>query len=118
MGIHTNEYPASQKTDTGDDGYRSQYNAGTAPGYATGVATNLGSQKPKGTNITEGGFDPNAPNASFNSDIGTRNDPGRATENTFQKVTAETGPYGTEARWQKKDDGEHWYSPLQRDQAA
>lgn len=34
--------------------------------------------RPKGQNITEGGFDPNLPNASRNTDIGSKNDPGRA----------------------------------------
>ncbi len=34
--------------------------------------------QPKGKNITEGGFDSEAPNASFGTDIGGENDPGRA----------------------------------------
>ena len=33
--------------------------------------------KPKGKNVTEGGFDSDAPNASFNTDIGGKDDPGR-----------------------------------------
>ena len=33
--------------------------------------------QPKGKNITEGGFDSSAPNASYTTDIGGKNDPGR-----------------------------------------
>ena len=37
-----------------------------------------GSGQPKGANIAEGGFSSNDPNASFETDIGGKNDPGRA----------------------------------------
>lgn len=116
MGIHGGEYPASQKLS--GNNYRSEYNAGIAPSYTTGLTQNLGNTKPKGNNITEGGFDSNAPNASFNTDIGSRNDPGRAAERSFQQATAENGPYGSEARWEGGRDNQHWYQPLQRDEAA
>jgi len=33
--------------------------------------------QPKGANLREGGFDPDAPNASFTTDIGSKKDPGR-----------------------------------------
>lgn len=33
--------------------------------------------RPKGANLTEGGFDSGAPNASFTAEIGSKNDPGR-----------------------------------------
>ncbi|KAI9697755.1 MAG: hypothetical protein M1836_004431 [Candelina mexicana] len=49
--------------------------------------------KPKGKNITEGGFDDDpGKNASFTSDIGDNNDPGRAAENKMQREVAESGP--------------------------
>ncbi|KAK5170441.1 uncharacterized protein LTR77_005029 [Saxophila tyrrhenica] len=53
-------------------------NAGTAPGYVSHPAPVMGDNfQPKGKNISEGGFDENAPNASFNTEIGGKNDPGR-----------------------------------------
>ncbi len=49
--------------------------------------------KPKGKNITEGGFDDDpSKNASFTSEIGGKNDPGRAAENKMQREVAESGP--------------------------
>jgi len=67
---------------------------GTGPGPQTSSSSTGGSaptqtssasvegygenSRPKGQNITEGGFDPNLPNASRNTDIGSKNDPGRA----------------------------------------
>ena len=45
---------------------------------------------PKGNNIQEGGFDTNAPNASFNSDIGDQNDPARLAENQYQKKNVQS----------------------------
>lgn len=48
-------------------------------------------QKPKGKDITEGGFDSGAPNASFNQEIGTKKDPGRVAEGEFERKGAEPG---------------------------
>lgn len=43
------------------------------------------SSRPKGKNLTEGGFDPEqAENASFTADIGSKNDPGRESEVKFE----------------------------------
>ena len=48
--------------------------------------------KPKGRNITEGGFDSDdANNASFTGEIGTENDPGRAAEQKLQRDNAQPG---------------------------
>lgn len=66
---------------------------GTAPSAyssAGGDEENLKS-RPRGMNITEGGFDENAPNASFNNDIGGKNDPGRLAERDFQAANARSG---------------------------
>ncbi|KAI5207525.1 hypothetical protein E4T39_01912 [Aureobasidium subglaciale] len=54
---------------------------------ASGPANTSGTagQAPHGKNISEGGFDSNAPNASFNTDIGGKNDPGRAALNDMQR---------------------------------
>lgn len=54
------------------------------------AARNPGDLKPKGKNITEGGFDTGAPNASGNTDIGSKNDPGRVAELQFQKETTQS----------------------------
>ena len=51
-----------------------------------------GMSKPHGKNITEGGADfDNAPNASFNNEIGGENDPGRVAEHKIQRELAESG---------------------------
>lgn len=66
-----------------------------APTYVEPVidgAGFAGSAKPKGKNLHEGGFDEgDDKNASFNSDIGTEDDPGRAAENKFSREVAESG---------------------------
>lgn len=116
--MHSNEYPASQKLGGGADGYHSQYNGGQAPSYVQDVLQNQGDLKPKGKNIKEGGFDSNDPNASFGTDIGSKNDPGRKAERGFQQATAESGPYGSSARSEKGQDNQHWYQPLERDTSA
>ena len=59
----------------------------TAPSY---VHPNLADTKPKGRNLTEGGFDDSeSKNASFNSEIGSENDPGRLAGKKFQHKMAE-----------------------------
>ena len=70
--------------------------ADTAPSYVTSVTAAAADGKPKGSGLTEGGFDSNPENnASFTSDIGTEDDPGRAAELKFAKqntVHVGTGP--------------------------
>jgi len=46
-------------------------------------------QVPKGKNLQEANIDPNAPNASFNGEIGTKNDPGRV---ALQEMEAHNAP--------------------------
>ena len=66
---------------------------GTVGGGTSGGVGSLGAAttssasgpQPHGKNITEGGFDENAPNASFNTDIGGKDDPGRAALGGFQQ---------------------------------
>lgn len=56
----------------------------TAPNYVTPVISHGG--KPKGKNLTEGGFDDDpSNNASFTAEIGSGNDPGRVSESIFQR---------------------------------
>lgn len=45
--------------------------------------------QPKGKDLTEGGFDSSAPNASYTTDIGGENDPGRV---ALGKMEAENVP--------------------------
>jgi hypothetical protein len=75
-----------------------------------------GELKPKGKNITEGGFDSSAPNASFNNaEIGSKKDPGRVAEAKFQRENAQVaGDIGK----QKGDIGESGYEALKRDEEA
>lgn len=67
-------------------------NIGTAPSYVAAQqhSSELGGKAvPHGKNITEGGFDSDAPNASFSTDIGSKKDPGRAAVGNFQLRDAE-----------------------------
>lgn len=64
-------------------------------GAAAGTTSGSSHDKPKGTNITERGFDSSAPNASFNNEIGTKNDPGRVAEAKFEADAAMTGGEGS-----------------------
>ncbi|KAB8237368.1 hypothetical protein ETB97_001591 [Aspergillus alliaceus] len=99
-------------------GYHNQSNTGTAPSYAEDVVGDFSSKKPKGQNLKEGGFD-NSNNASFTTQIGSENDPGRLATKGFQHKQTESGPTGTPAgREQKGVDNQHWYQPLQSDQRA
>lgn len=61
--------------------------------------------KPKGKNITEGGFDDDpSKNASFNSEIGTENDPGRQAEQDLQMKSQAVS--GSSAPKQKMGEAE------------
>lgn len=69
------------------DSTNSSGNGALAPGYASHPAPSMGDNfAPKGKNIQEGGFDSSAPNASFNTDIGGKNDPGRVAAQGFVSV--------------------------------
>ena len=51
-----------------------------------------GQDLPKGQNISEGGFDSDAPNASFNTDIGGKDDPGRRAIQQMDVPSSGGGP--------------------------
>ncbi|RMX99345.1 hypothetical protein D0867_12129 [Hortaea werneckii] len=56
-----------------------------APGYASHPAPSMGDNfLPKGQNLQEGGFSSDDPNASYTSEIGGQNDPGRAALGAFE----------------------------------
>ena len=110
MGIDAGEYS------TASGSGRSQHNAGQAPSYVSDVTGDIQHPKPHGQNIKEGGFQSNdAKNASFTSDIGTDQDPGREALNKFQRSNADTSLNGPR---QKGVEGQTPYSPLERDQRA
>ncbi|KAI9931913.1 hypothetical protein ASPWEDRAFT_27803 [Aspergillus wentii DTO 134E9] len=84
------------------------------------------SQKPSqpsqatGSGYGRGDEFPNDPkyNASFNSDIGSRNDPGRGAENKFSSTNYERGLDAGQGPRQKGVDNQQPYEALQRDQRA
>ncbi|KAF4314251.1 hypothetical protein GTA08_BOTSDO01625 [Botryosphaeria dothidea] len=68
-------------------------------------------QKPKGKDLTEGDIPDNAPNASFNGEIGTMKDPGRVAEQGFQRHAQQSGVDATAPK-DKTVTGDHPYSAL------
>jgi hypothetical protein len=88
----------------------SSSNAGTAPSYVDSQFVDV--RGPKGKNLTEGGFESNDKNnASFNSEIGSKNDPGRATEAKFQRANVDAAGDAGFPR-QKGTTGESTYDTL------
>lgn len=73
---------------------------------------------PKGQNLHEGGFESyDSKNASFNSEIGGKNDPGRLAEQKFQRDNAEgSGDAGFPR--QKGVSGDNTYDTLGGDTSA
>lgn len=60
--------------------------AGRGPTWNTPGGVDEGSGEwPKGEGLKEGGFDPDAPNASYTTAIGTKKDPGRAALGKFEE---------------------------------
>ncbi|KAJ5097444.1 hypothetical protein N7456_008165 [Penicillium angulare] len=110
MGINTgSQAPASGS---------SQYNAGQAPSYVADVTDGYQHSKPDGRNIHEGGFSTSsAKNASFEAEIGSDQDPGRAAINKFQRSNAESGPDAGRPD-QKTLNTDTPYDILQNDQRA
>ena len=89
-----------------------------APGYIASVVSNPGQTgKPKGKNITEGGFDEgDDKNVSFNSEIGGENDPGRAAEAGMQRMNQSSS--GSTAPRQKMGESDNsQYDVLDTDQS-
>lgn len=73
-----------------------------------GAPPTMGEQlKPKGKNVTEGGFDENAPNASFNAEIGGKKDPGRAALGGFQEENVPFAGGAGPREGQTTNDGQY-----------
>lgn len=92
-------------------------NAETAPSYVNNqyVRDNGG---PHGKNLKEGGFETEGvENASFGTDIGGENDPGRLAEEKFQKISANNvGMTGSQTKDGTTSDTQ--YESLERDESA
>lgn len=87
-----------------------------APGYAAYIASSTSGGKPKGKDLTEGGFDDDpANNASLNPDVDSENDPAREAIKHFQGVTQSAS--GDAGPAQKKLSGEGQYDVLGTDES-
>jgi len=78
-------------------------NAGAAPSYVSNVAQER-SGGPKGANLTEGGFEGEAKNNDF--EIGSENDPGRASLGNFQARNADVAGGGGPRQGEITGDGQ------------
>lgn len=91
-------------------------NAGAAPSYVASQYVDGGG--PKGKNLTEGGFESNdSKNASWNQDIGGKNDPGRLAEQKFERLNAGADSTAGQPR-QKGVSGDNSYDALGGDTQA
>jgi len=87
-----------------------------APSYVNSQYVDSG--KPKGKNLTEGGFESDdKKNASFTSDIGDENDPGRLAEAKMQRENADAAGDAAMPR-QKGMTGDGQYDALGGDTEA
>ncbi|KAI9759509.1 MAG: hypothetical protein M4579_002268 [Chaenotheca gracillima] len=122
-GQHSAEYgysggPTSAKQ-TQQPGGSGSSNIAPGPTYVGADVTGQPRDaKPKGKNLTEGGFSSDDPNASFNNEIGTKNDPGRLAEGVFQRSVAESGPDAGGGPRQKGVDGNQPFDVLGSDNQA
>ena len=104
----------TENTYKGDD----HRNVDAAPGYVASVVSNPGQTgKPKGKNITEGGFDEgDDKNVSFNSEIGSEDDPGRLAEGVMQRMTQSSSGSTAPRQGQGQSDNSQ-YDVLDTDQS-
>ncbi|KAF2502829.1 hypothetical protein BU16DRAFT_447887, partial [Lophium mytilinum] len=114
----TSQLNAGQyNTTTGGSGGIDQAPTGGYAGSAE-LARDQGEFRPHGKNITEGGFDSGAPNASFNQEIGGSKDPGRLAEAKFQNQNAQSGNDGGSGPRQSEVTGDGQYDTLSREEDA
>ncbi|KAL2073407.1 hypothetical protein VTL71DRAFT_10731 [Oculimacula yallundae] len=94
----------------------SENRTGTAPSYVNSQFNDTAG--PKGKNLHEGGFESrDANNASFNSEIGSKNDPSRLAEREFQRQNADfDGIAGMPKQAGSLED--NTYETLKRDASA
>ena len=115
MAGNDNKSAPTEDTSKGEGGA----DVDAAPGYVASVVSEANKTgKPKGKNITEGGFDDDpSNNASFTSDIGTEDDPGRKAEADMQKK-AQSASGGTGPRQAPGESDNSQYDVLDTDQSA
>ena len=107
------ETNTSGATGTSGEQYRSSQVSGPAP-TVYGSHASEGQLKPKGANLTEGGFGGDSRKAD-GAEIGSRDDPGRVAEEEFQRRDAAVGG-GAGAR-QTELDTEGAYDALREESA-
>ncbi|GIZ40577.1 hypothetical protein CKM354_000391000 [Cercospora kikuchii] len=96
----------NQTTQLGGTGSSSSTTAtgnASAQGHSS-YAQSVG--QPKGQNLQEGGFDSGAPNASFTTDIGGKNDPGRVALNAAQEKNVPSSGGAGPREGQVSNDGQ------------
>lgn len=131
-GTTGESYDQSQSQSQGDFGGRGEQSygesrsgvesgsadAGTAPSYVDANERAMEqSDRPKGRNIQEGGFDDSAPNASFNAEIGSKDDPSLLAEQKFERENAQTAGDSAGGPRQSELSGDGQYDSL-RDESA
>ncbi|KAL4779470.1 hypothetical protein BJX76DRAFT_340699 [Aspergillus varians] len=120
LGIDKHEYAASEKLQSQPQP-KSQTRA-PASGSVPQTRSATAAQKKQDYSSAAAGQDSEFPddpkyNASFNSEIGSEEDPGRLAEQKFQRREAETLAAAA-APAQKSSGGQTWYQPLSNDQRA
>jgi hypothetical protein len=88
---HNNSEDDRPSQSDGFNHHRRQPDTTDAPTYVKSEELERNRGKPKGQNLTEGDFDENAPNASFNNEIGTDKDPARLAEQKIQLMNVQSG---------------------------
>jgi hypothetical protein len=125
-GVQSTSYPTALGGQQGGSkdskAYKSGFGASggakpdEAPSYVNSQFVDVGG--PKGKNLKEGGFTSNdRKNASFNSEIGSKNDPGRLAELKMQRENANAA-ITTGLPTQKGGLGENSYETLERNESA
>ena len=119
MGTSGQMAGSDNKSAPAEDNGEGGADVDAAPGYVASVVSEANQTgKPKGKNITEGGFDDDpSNNASFTSDIGTEDDPGRKAEVDMQKK-AQSASGGTGPRQAPGESDGSQYDVLDTDQSA
>ncbi|KAL4977336.1 hypothetical protein BDW66DRAFT_132741 [Aspergillus desertorum] len=121
LGINKPNYPASEKLDsqTKSQGQSRTQAPASGSGYQTRSTTTAQKQNDMSATAGQGGEFPSDPkyNASFNSELGSEDDPGRMAEQKFQRREAETVAAAA-APAQKGTGHQTWYQPLNNDQRA
>jgi len=110
LGGQAKDLAVENTSGSSDTGLGGTSSAGVAPTYVNSQYVDAAG--PKGKNLTEGGFESNdSKNASFNGDIGGKNDPGRLAEEKFQRSNADAAGDAAMPR-QQGDVGDNAYESL------